>query len=176
MTPFYIASQNRIALAVLSVVVITVGAIILFHPLSALSLGSGGPGPRASSAPAAYTSPASSTVFLSEKSATSAAASIQTTDTPMQEVHIANSGMTLLRGARVASVSGGTIALTLTWGGANFGWSVHTTYSTQIYDGSGAKSTVNSIRVGDIVTVSGQLLQTSNQPSVTAQYIHDQSI
>ena len=175
MTPFYIAPANRIALTSLSVAVLATGAIVLFHPLSLSALGFGGASAPPSSAPAAYSSSATNTVYLSPQTANSAAV-VQPQDVPMAEVNIANSGLTLLRGARVTSVSGGTIQLGISLGAAQLIWSTHTAYGTQIYDSKGTKSTIDAIRIGDIVTVTGQLDESSGQPSVTAQYIRDQSI
>jgi len=171
MTPFYVAPGNRLALAALPVVVVITGLLIL-HPIH-LGASSNLPKIPNTGAPAAYAAGGTSTVYLSENAASSAAATVSTASL---ELHIANNGLTLVRGARITSLSGGSIGLLISWSGAELRWSAHTAYGTEILDNTGNKATFGSLHVGDIVTVTGQLDQGGGTPSITAQYIRDQSI
>lgn len=79
------------------------------------------------------------------------------------EVHIANSGMVYLQGARVESVSGSRLVVSTTWNNIKLEWGVNTNgsdygkrhFGTQFYDSKGNKLTIADIRVGSVVSVNG---------------------
>ena len=95
-----------------------------------------------------------------------AAAPFITSSAPQPlEVHVANNGLTLLRGAKVLSVDGTTLTLGMAWGSATFTWTVHTNatnsgthaYGTRFLDRSGNPSSLENISAGSLVTVTGML-------------------
>ncbi len=90
---------------------------------------------------------------------------------PMQEVHIANSGATLLRGARISVITPAEIRVTLGWGTTAFQWSVPMNPNTQFVNSSGEKMERGDLRIGDTVTITGTLVPASIVPTVNAQYI-----
>ncbi|MDO8481678.1 MAG: hypothetical protein Q7S75_01175 [bacterium] len=104
----------------------------------------------------------------SENKATSA-----TQKVPMLEVHIANNGLVLLRGARVISVSGNTIHLGMTWGSSDVTWAALTHYNTKFLTSDGQKETMADISVGDIVTVTGTLSASGVEPIVNADFVRE---
>ena len=90
---------------------------------------------------------------------------------PVREVHIANNGLTLLRGARVLSVSGSTVVVGMTWGASEFTWAVQTNYGTKFFNEQGEKDSLANIHVGDIVTVTGKISQGGVKPFVSADIV-----
>jgi len=120
-----------------------------------------------STAPAA--APAG-TVYLSPSA--QAAAAPQTT-APLIEVHIANNGLTYIRGAHVVSISGSTIRTEVTLGAGTFVWSIETSYNTQFYAQSGAKIALSDITPGDYLTVTGKLSSAGDSPTVSADIIRN---
>lgn len=94
-------------------------------------------------------------------------------DTPVQEVHIANNGLMLLRGARVVSKYGSTVRVAMKWGTAEFTWSIWTDSSTNVFAADGQKETLKEVQTGDIVTITGQLLAGGTEPKVLAQFIRE---
>lgn len=109
-------------------------------------------------------------VYLSAKAAAAASASEKA---PMQEVHIANNGLTLLRGARVVSISGSVIRVSMIWGSSSFIWQVRTDSNTKFEMSTGESSTFANVQVGDAVTVTGMLSNSGAEPSISAQYVRD---
>ena len=102
-----------------------------------------------------------------------AAAPVVSEEAPMREVHIANSGLTLLRGATVISISRDSIRVALAWGSANFTWTVETGYNTKFLTSKGAKETIEDIRVGDVITVTGTLKSSGAEPVVEADFVRE---
>ena len=94
-----------------------------------------------------------------------------TEKTPMLEMHIANNGLVLLRGARVISNSRGTIRVALAWGSGDFAWKVETDSGTEFLTTEGAKLSLGDIDIGDIVTVTGTLKSSGAEPVLEANYI-----
>ena len=164
MTPFYFA-PNRITVAAFSVAVVAVGLLIL-HPMRINASSTTLPAIPNTGAPAE----SANTVYLSGNPPTQPVVAVT------QEVHIANNGLTLLRGAHITAVSPDTIEVALSWGGAQFTWNVHTAFGTELMDGTGKKVQMNSFHVGDTVTVTGKLQNSGSIPNVVAQYIRDESI
>lgn len=87
------------------------------------------------------------------------------------EIHIANSGLVLLRGARVASIRSGTIRLNLILGASNFTWTAETSTYTKFLTSGGEKKTLADIKAGDIVTVTGKLKTDSAPNTVDADFV-----
>lgn len=110
---------------------------------------------------------AANTVYLSSNAATTT----KSVDTPIQEVHIANTGLILLRGARVLSVSGSTIEVGMTWDSSEFTWSVQTNFSTKFMNAKGEKESVTTIHIGDVVTVTGNVVRGGMRPIINANIV-----
>lgn len=93
---------------------------------------------------------------------------------PMREVHIANNGLVLLRGARVTSIGGNVIHVGITWGTSNVTWAVATTQFTKFLTPAGEKGGLEDIRIGDIVTVTGSLVASGIEPTVDTDIVREQ--
>lgn len=91
---------------------------------------------------------------------------------PFLEMHIANNGLALLRGATVLSISGGTLRVGMTWGSADFAWKITTDSGTKFLTTNG-KETIDDIAVGDIVTVTGILKSSGTEPVIEADYVRE---
>ncbi|HWP61263.1 MAG TPA: hypothetical protein VN495_01535 [Candidatus Paceibacterota bacterium] len=164
MTPLY-AFNNR-------ALVVAAGSIgVLFFAI--LFVYTGG----AKSLPALFSGGAtvgarSGTVYLSPE-ATAAAAAAAPQSTPPSEMHIANNGLVLLRGARVSSISGSALEVVVTFGGAPFTWEVETNAATAFETQSGEKGAQADIHVGDFVTITGMLAGVGTLSHVSATFIHE---
>lgn len=90
---------------------------------------------------------------------------------PIGEIHIANSGLVLLRGARVVSISGGAIRLNLILGSSHFTWTAETSTYTKFLTSGGEKKTLADIKAGDVVTVTGKLKSDSAPNTVDADFV-----
>ena len=159
MIPLPVFSQKVFVIASVSAVSLILAGL-LFYQVRAqpLSLSTGNSVTKSAS---------SDTVYLSGK----AAPASTTVEDPVLEVHIANNGLTLLRGARVLSISAGTIRVGMTWGAADFTWMVQTNYSTKFVNAEGGKETVANIHVGDIVPVTGPIVRSGSLPVVNADVV-----
>ncbi|RJQ35399.1 hypothetical protein C4556_00350 [Candidatus Parcubacteria bacterium] len=114
----------------------------------------------------------SGTVHLSG-SGQAAEVAIPPRKAPMLEVHIANNGLMLLRGARVISTSDNTIRVGMAWGLADFTWTVNKNSGTKFFTSKGEKGTSAEIRVGDIVTVTGMLVESGIEPTIDATFVSE---
>ena len=92
----------------------------------------------------------------------------------MREIHIANNGLVLLRGARVLSVSGTTIRIGIEWDSSDFTWQVNTGYNTKFFSSNGEKETFTDIAAGDSITVTGHLSGAGGNPAVDAQFVREE--
>jgi len=99
------------------------------------------------------------------------ASATSTASTPMREVHIANDGLILVRGARVVANSGNTVTISIIWGGVDFRWIVDIVDNTSFLTSSGEKATRVDIQPGDILTVVGMLTQGGSQPTIQASSV-----
>ena len=120
----------------------------------------------------AYGSVSAGTVYLSP-SAQAAAQVSSTAKEPMQEVHVANNGLILLRGARVLSISGNTIHLGMAFGPSDFTWAAVTKYNTIFLNKQGAKETLSDIGVGDTVTVTGLVTGSGAEPTIDTDFVRE---
>jgi len=110
------------------------------------------------------------TVYLS---LSAHAAATQPANAPMLEMHIANNGLVLLRGARVLSLSGSSMRVGMSWGSGDFIWNVSTAYNTEFFNTAGSKETLADIGVGDIVTITGTLSAGGAGPGVAANIVRE---
>lgn len=119
--------------------------------------------------PSENASPASTSgnVYLAGSAAPVSAAE----NPPVSEIHIAGSGLTLLRNARVAAVSGSAMAVSMSWGSNDFTWNVNIPYGTKYIRESGEDGSAADIRVGDTVTITGNLKASSREPTIEARYV-----
>jgi hypothetical protein len=93
--------------------------------------------------------------------------------TPSSEVHIANNGLVLLRGAQVRSIIGNVMRVELVWQSGSIAWTVSTAYSTQFYSATGEKQTLADIQVGDVISVTGALSGSGGLNAVAATYVRE---
>ena len=91
--------------------------------------------------------------------------------TPMREVHVANNGLILLRGARVISIRDKNMTVAIMWDNFNFNWEIKTHLSTGFTDGQGKKITINNIEIGDYVTVIGNIIKGGEISVVNASFV-----
>ncbi len=115
----------------------------------------------------------SGTVYLSPAAQAAAVAS-STKPAPILEVHIANSGLMLLRGARVLSVSGSTIHVGMTWDSNTFTWALDTNYNTQFLNIKGEKGALGDIQAGDTLIVTGTLTTAGSEPSIDTKTVREE--
>ena len=112
------------------------------------------------------------TVYLSGEAPKTASAAVAS-HRPMQEIHIANSGFTLLEGARVIAVEGSQIRVRIVWGANDFTWSITTNSGTKFYAANGEKETLADVLAGDIISASGQLVGDGGEPVIQANFVRE---
>lgn len=115
---------------------------------------------------------ASNKVYLSAAAA-AAASSSTSADTTTREIHIANNGLVLLRGALVTSVSGASIRVKIPFGGKDFTWALQANSATQFITRAGEEEGLADIQVGDIITASGKLAGGGKEPVIIVQFVHE---
>ena len=101
------------------------------------------------------------------------------TNKPILEMHVANSGLVFLQGAKILSIDGTTLTLSIEWNKMNFLWKVNTNgtkygkryFGTQFIDTKGEHIMIEDLKVGDIVTVSGTLDPNASAMTVNAEVI-----
>lgn len=86
-------------------------------------------------------------------------------------ITIANNGLTYLKNATVTGVSGHTLTASISWGKADFPWTVETSYVTLFLLKSGTSGTLESIHVGDQVSITGMLEVNATEPTIKAKSI-----
>lgn len=153
-----ILSQRIFVVAALAATASIAGGLLLYTGYSPLAQALGGGSSPATSANTVYLAPNAAATSTPQKD-------------PVREVHIANTGLTLLRGARVLSVSGSTVHVGMAWGGSEFTWAVQTNYSTKFFSAQGEKDSLVNIHVGDIVTVTGKISQGGVKPFINADIV-----
>lgn len=94
-------------------------------------------------------------------------------ETQMLEIHIANNGLTLLRGAQVIALSRDTIRVITKWDSADFTWEIQTRFYTKFLTSKGDEETLADIRVGDILTVTGILIKGGADPILIAKFLRE---
>lgn len=153
-----ILSQRIFVVAALAATVSIAGGVLLYTGYSPLAQALGGGSGPVTSANTVYLGPNATATSTPQKD-------------PVREVHIANTGLTLLRGARVLSISGSTIHVGMTWGASEFTWAVQTNYGTKFFSMQGEKDSLVNIHVGDIVTVTGEISQGGVKPFINADIV-----
>ena len=111
----------------------------------------------------------SGTMYLYGKKTAKPAASLPQKK-PTLEIHVANNGLALLRGARVVSLSGDTIRVITAWNSVYFTWEIQTRLFTKFITSEGQKETLADVRVGDIVTITGNLVKGGAEPIIDAEF------
>lgn len=92
---------------------------------------------------------------------------------PIREVHIANTGLMLLRGATVLSNTGSEIRVGMEWGSADFAWTLKVDSNTKYLTAKGVPQTSKDVVVGDFVTVTGMLITSGAEPRIDAEYVRE---
>src|SRR3989344_2727807 len=160
MTPFLpVFSQRTYVIASISAAIAILVGVLLFQAGAQLA--------RALNSNPSSAAPENNTVYLAPQNGVASS----TEKLAIQEVHIANNGLTLLRNARVLSVSGSMIRVRMTWGAADFTWIIQTSYSTKFMSAEGEKVSASDIRIGDTVTVTGKIAQNGKEPTVNADIV-----
>ncbi len=97
----------------------------------------------------------------------------------MVEMHIAPTGLVLLRNAQVQSVSSSQLLVRTLWGGADFTWLVTTNgqdygarhFGTRVLNHDGKTISLANVHVGDTITINGTLQSDTSQLTVEASTI-----
>lgn len=84
---------------------------------------------------------------------------------------IANNGLVYVKNATITSVSNKTLFVSISWGKADFPWTVETTYVTQFLRKDGTRGTLADFKAGDRVSVSGMLVSSSTEPLLRAKSV-----
>lgn len=92
------------------------------------------------------------------------------------EVHISDNGKVLVRGAKVASVSGSNVMATTSWGASSISWTVNTSANTEMVRRYGGKLALSEISVGDFISFQGDLAQGSSGFVVNAKVVKNWSV
>ena len=93
---------------------------------------------------------------------------------PIYEVHIANNGSILLKDALVISILGDDIRVGMDWDFASFSWRVQTSptsIGTKFIKPNNEKGEFSEIEVGNLITVTGRILEGGAEPVIDAQFI-----
>lgn len=90
---------------------------------------------------------------------------------PVLELHIANTGFTLLKNARVEMIGRGVMMAEMRWGAQSLRWVVYVPYNTKFIRESGEAGALADIREGDYVTITGELDAAASEPAIEALYI-----
>ncbi len=90
---------------------------------------------------------------------------------PTLGVNIANNGLIILRGARVVSSSNGIVRVVTAWDSISFTWGIQTKSFTEFITSRGEKEALEDVRAGDIVTITGDLVQGGVEPVIVAQFM-----
>lgn len=103
----------------------------------------------------------------------SAAASAGSKEAAVPGITIASDGLVHLRDARVVSISGNAIEVSVSFDGDDFAWIADTSAATKFPDGSGRNQSISAIRSGDIVDVTGELQSGGATPTLAATFVRD---
>ena len=97
----------------------------------------------------------------------------------IMEVHIANNGMVFLQGAHIESISGTTMLVSTSWNLTKLEWIIFTNgssygqrhFGTSILDSKGNHVVIKSLRVGDIISITGVFDVSQSGPTIKADVI-----
>lgn len=93
---------------------------------------------------------------------------------PIYEVHIANNGSILLKDARVISILGDDIRVGMDLDFASLGWRIQISPSvigTKFIKPNNEKGEFSDIEVGDLITITGRILESGAEPVIDAQFV-----
>lgn len=91
--------------------------------------------------------------------------------TPIIEIHIANNGALLLRGAEVISISKTIIRVATTWDSTELIWEIQTNPFTKFLTSKNEKLDLTNIEIGNTLTITGKLIKSGLEPTINAQII-----
>lgn len=74
------------------------------------------------------------------------------------EVHINNDGSVVVRGGKVAALSGTTITALTEWNGAMLNWNINTDANTKFIELKNGQSNISQVKVGDFISFTGNLM------------------
>lgn len=162
MAPLRFPSQREFIIVILAIVALSSMTALLYYYTDTLVFGGSAP----ASAQVVSQSDAGM-VYLAPR----AAAGVAEVREPVHEVNIANTGLIVLRGARVLSISGTAIRVGMTWGSAELSWAVRTERSTRFFDSEGEQEALDDVQIGDIIMVTGTLDTGGAEPSIRADFV-----
>ena len=95
------------------------------------------------------------------------------------EVHIASTGMIFIQNAKVVSIDETNIMVSTSWNSLNLIWKIQTNelyygkrhFGTSFLDSKGKILSINDIKIGNSITISGDLDTNSIEPIVKADVI-----
>lgn len=167
MIPLRIEVQKIFVVAVVSVAILLFSSVFLYQAYAQLLTDHFG-------SPSDGVTSRNGAVYLSAHAAEAASLSAVPAKPVMLEVHIANNGLVLLRGARVISISYSTIRVGMAWGASSFTWRLDTDSNTRFLTPRGEKATFADIQVGDTLTVTGLLTKSGTEPTIDAETVREQ--
>lgn len=112
----------------------------------------------------------SKTVYLAGAATGSTAAA---SPAPLLDMHIAASGQALIRGARVDSIRGTNVTARTAWGSMEILWTIHAK-NASVYASSGARGALGDLKIGDYITINGDVGGSMNSPTIEAKYLRIQ--
>ena len=124
--------------------------------------------------PLAYAQTSSDEVRYAQNASVAAGPVTPAARPAMQEVHVANNGLMLVRGAHVVAVSGTMMSIVLEWGSAHLTWTVRATSDTKYFGPTGIRGSADDVQAGDIVSVTGMLSASDPNPSIVAEFVRRQ--
>ncbi len=92
------------------------------------------------------------------------------------QISIASNGQTMIKGATVISVEGLTIVVSTTWGATQLTWSVETTGSTKFTPAGSSRDSLQAIKKGDVVNVTGMLAAELSHATLRASAVRNLSL
>jgi hypothetical protein len=94
-----------------------------------------------------------------------------TSPAALREVHIANDGLVLLRGATITAIAGNALHVSLVWNETRFDWLVTIRTGTKLFTTTGEPGALATLQVGQVIDVTGVLTQGDSVPHIEAQYV-----
>ena len=161
-TPFLfrVLSQHRAMIGVAASILVVSFGYVLYAPIVSSLIARSGSAERAP-----YTGGA--------RQGSALAGGVGAVSPPQLEMHVANNGLVLLRGAVVTEVSGTTLTLDGSWGKAHFVWEVQTDSQTKFFHTNGTIGELNDIHPGDIVMATGNIDTSASLPTLHALYLRE---
>ncbi|MBA3732950.1 hypothetical protein H0W91_01070 [Patescibacteria group bacterium] len=92
------------------------------------------------------------------------------------EIHVNKDGKINISGAKVMSVASTSLVARISFGSLNMDWTVQTDSSTKFSRNNGSFVALTDIRVGDMISFSGNIDSTLSTPTVNAKNLRDLSL